>query len=67
MNLQEFAKLKEGDAIFNGMTRSRGIVTSVDAGGVKVRWGDSGPEFAFSVNSTAWFHWELMPEVENEA
>ena len=68
MNLQEFAALKEGDTVYNGLTQTRGTVTSRERDGVKVRWGDGQPgrtvEFFFSVNGTAWFHWhqEETPE-----
>ena len=66
MNLQEFAELKEGDRVVNGLTQSTGTVTERRSDGVKVRWGDGQPghtvEFFFSVNTTAWFHWTRVDE-----
>jgi hypothetical protein len=66
MTLQEFAKLKAGDRIRNDMTQSTGEVTEATRDGVKVRWGAAGgPEFHFSANSTGWFHWSNVGEVED--
>ena len=59
MNLQEFAALKEGDAIEYPMGGGIGTITVVEKTGVRVRWGDSlhSPTFFYSVQGTAWFHW----------
>jgi hypothetical protein len=59
MNLQEFAALKAGDKIRNEITQSAGEVTEAAPGGVRVRWG-TGPEFAYPVNGTSWFHWSKV-------
>jgi len=61
MNVQQFAALKVGDKIENVYTHSVAEVTEVTDKGVRVRWGDviGSPSFFYSVNSTAWFHWEL--------
>lgn len=62
MNVQQFAKLKVGDAILNAMSNSRGRVVDVDRTGVRVSWsvaGAGGPTWHYSVHSTSWFHWEL--------
>jgi len=56
MNLQEFAALKAGDVIENGITNSVGTVASCTAAGVNISWG-VGPLFPYTVQSTAWFHW----------
>lgn len=63
MNVQEFAALKVGDRVYNGLTQSRGTVTDVTKDGVRVQWGDGfavttgGVQFNFSVQGTAWYHW----------
>lgn len=66
MNLQEFAALKKGDKIENNAMNgtSTGTVIAVDGQGVHVAWGkpDAMP-FGYSVQSTAWFHWTKLDEV----
>jgi hypothetical protein len=68
MNLQEFAALKKGDKINNGMASSQGEVTEVTAQGVRVRWGlhVGSITFMYSVNSTAWFHWSKVEPITAE-
>ncbi len=62
MTLTEFAALKVGDKIENVFSGSRGEVTAVTDGGVRVMWPPSGIDFAYPVNSTAWMHWDkVMP------
>lgn len=66
MNMQEFAALKEGDAIENHASQSKGVVTEASTRGVRVRWGDGRPgnslTFFYSVQGTAWFHWTKAEE-----
>lgn len=62
MNLQQFAALKPGDKVENVFSNSVGEVTEATASGVKVRWGGSGYEFAYTVSMTAWMHWDKVPE-----
>lgn len=68
MNLQQFAKLKEGDKIEScvGAGTTYGEVVEVDKAGVKIVWGQRSPHerhFHFSVQSTAWFHWTKLEDV----
>ena len=65
MTLQEFAKLKAGDKIVVLMNGSTGEVTDATKTGVRVRWGQSSQDFAYSVNSTAWFHWSFPEPAED--
>ncbi len=60
MTLTEFAALKVGDAIENIFSGSRGEVTTVTEGGVRVRWPPSNIDFAYPVNSTAWMSWSKV-------
>ena len=65
MNVQEFAKLKEGDKIVNYVSgRTNGTIVSVEKMGVCIRWNDdpASPSFFYSVNGTAWFHWTKVEE-----
>lgn len=61
MNIEEFAALKVGDKITNPMNPgAAGEVASVEAGGLRIVWGERGPNetrFYYSVNTTAWMHW----------
>ena len=58
MNLQEFAGLKVGDEVINHMSNDGlGIVTVVNANGIKVRWPPSAMDWTFTNQSTAWMHW----------
>lgn len=68
MNVQEFAKLKPGDQITNGMNPgSLGTIEEATESGVRLRWGHQGAQtFYYSVQSTAWFHWERVPSNEPE-
>ncbi len=72
MNLQEFAALKVGDHVENGMNNSRGEVTETTDSGVRLVWGPRhGREtmFFYSVNSTAWMHWskaEDLPQASHQ-
>lgn len=61
MTLEEFSKLKVGDAIENVFTNSRGTVTEVLNQGVKVRWGplENSHAFTYTIQSTTWMHWSL--------
>lgn len=66
MNLQEFAALKVGDKIENHYAHSQGEVTEVNAHGVRVRWGlpiSGSITFGYTVQSTAWFHWDLADRI----
>lgn len=71
MNLQEFAKLAKGDKIENAFAGSQGEVTEVTTGGVRIRWGaaPTSPTYEYSVQSTAWFHWNKVdaPQPEPDA
>lgn len=67
MNLHEFAALKPGDEIENPMSGSRGRITEAKRDGVMVAWGwnnrptpATAPTFFYSVNSTAWTHWNAL-------
>jgi len=63
MNLKQFAALKVGDKLTNDMAHSVGEVTEVTERGVRVRWGlgnSSAISFGYTVQSTAWFHWDLV-------
>lgn len=65
MNVQDFAKLKEGDKIVNYVSgRTNGTIVSVEKMGVRIRWNDdpASPSFFYSVNGTAWFHWTKVEE-----
>lgn len=67
MMLQEFAALKPGDKIANPMNNSsaEGTVTRLGTGGLYVVWGkrfDRETEFFYSVQSTAWMHWDKTAE-----
>lgn len=63
MNMNEFAALKAGDKIANHMNASTGEVVEATAAGVRVVWGGAEPvtgnRFFYSVQSTAWMHWDL--------
>lgn len=65
MNIQEFAALKVGDQISNPMAQQRsiGTITETTASGVRLRWGDDPgtTQFFYSVQTTAWTHWERVP------
>lgn len=70
MNLQQFSALKTGDQIENTMTNSRGTITETNAVGVRVRWGNPTGAFngfMYSVQSTAWFHWNKMEDSLDDA
>lgn len=61
MNLQEFAALKVGDTVENGLTNSRGDIVETNDSGVRVAWGGNRAQlFFYSVNTNAWFHWRLV-------
>lgn len=64
MNLHEFAALKPGDEIENPMSGGRGRITEAKSDGVMVAWGGKAlVTFHYSVNSTAWMHWnKVEPE-----
>lgn len=64
MNLQEFAALKVGDKIVNGMTNSDATVAELKDNGVVLHWGNNPMPFFYGAASTAWFHWE---KTEHEA
>lgn len=64
MNLQEFAALKVGDQVENASV-SHGVGTIVETtdAGVRVVWGvvhGNATRFFYSVNSTAWMHWNKV-------
>lgn len=69
MNIQEFAALKEGDKVTNPMTNSTGEVVEATKSGVRVVWGERGPnehKFFYSPLDRAWVHWNLVQaEPEN--
>lgn len=60
MNLQEFAALKEGDEVECLMNNSKGTVSALVRGGVRVRWGDSSVDFTYALQSTSWMHWSKV-------
>lgn len=61
MNLHEFAALKPGDEIENPMSGGRGRITEAKRDGVMVAWGGVAlVTFHYSVNSTAWTHWNKI-------
>lgn len=72
MNLREFNALKVGDEVENAMTNGAGTVSAVyeprSGRVVSVKWGgrpqrlNSGVEFSYSVQSTAWMHWNKVVE-----
>ncbi len=67
MNVQEFGALKPGDKIVNGMNNSPGEITGTNAAGVDVVWGPRHANervFAYTVDSTAWFHWRRNDATE---
>jgi len=67
MNLQEFAGLKVGDEVINHMSNDGlGVVTVVNANGIKVRWPPSAMDWAFTNQSTAWMHWSKKDRMEAE-
>ena len=67
MNLQEFAGLKVGDEVINHMSNDGlGIVTVVNANGIKVRWPPSAMDWTFTNQSTAWMHWSKKEPIEAE-
>lgn len=57
MTLQEFAALKVGDKIVNGMNGSEGVVTGINDKGITLQWPPSTMEYSFTAQSTAWMHW----------
>jgi len=67
VNIKEFAALKVGDHVENGMNaNARGEITEVTDSGVRLVWGPRhGRETAFfySVNSTAWMHWSMAEDL----
>lgn len=71
MNLQQFSALKVGDTIESSMMGfgdpQMGTVSSVSDSGVQVRWGTSTMQFFYSVNSTAWMHWNKVEARECSA
>lgn len=62
MNTKEFAALKVGDKIVNPMGDLGGVAEVVETTdkGVKIRWAHSTVAFFYSVNSTAWMHWDKV-------
>lgn len=61
MNITEFAALKVGDVVENGMTMSKGSVVECVHDGVKIAWGTpTAPLYHYTVQSTAWFQWERV-------
>lgn len=64
MKRAEFNLLVVGDQIENAMTSGKGMITAVEQTGaglaVRVKWGNVGPEFSYSVHSTAWMHWDKV-------
>lgn len=71
MNINEFSELKAGDRVRNDMTHSDGTVTELLKDGVRVQWGAkdstrSVVTFAYTVNSTAWYHWSTPDENKAE-
>ena len=67
MNLQEFAGLEVGDEVINHMSNDGlGIVTVVNANGIKVRWPPSAMDWMFTNQSTAWMHWSKKEKVEDD-
>ena len=67
MNLKEFAALRVGDHVENGMNNNcRGEVIETSDSGVRLVWGPRhGRETAFfySINSTAWMHWSVAEDL----
>jgi hypothetical protein len=58
MNLQDFASLKVGDEIVNHMRNDDiGVVASVTAYGITLKWPPSEMLWSFTNQSTAWMHW----------
>lgn len=71
MNLQEFSALKVGDRIVVLMNHSKGVISSVTNAGVQIQWGVDEPmpgvmAFPYSVQSTAWFHWDKATTETND-
>lgn len=70
MNLNEFSELKVGDKVQNLMNAGSppGEVTKRDGRGVYVRWSKSTTEYFYSVQTTAWMHWnKVQPEDKGAA
>jgi hypothetical protein len=67
VNIKEFAALKAGDYVTNGINAgSRGEVVETSDSGVRVIWGPRHTRetmFFYSVNSTAWMHWSVVEDL----
>lgn len=64
MNLKEFAALKVGDKIENPMAPGSvaEVVETADSG-VRIAWNSNPTRFFYSVQSTAWMHWNKVEEL----
>lgn len=67
MTFEDFAKLKEGDRITQGVTGSKGEVSRLVRNGVCIVWGPrhaAEREITYEALSTAYFQWSKVEETD---